>query len=1230
MQKVLGLDLGTNSLGWGIIENNTVRDCGVLAFEQGIPQEKERKAALSPAAERTAFRAARRLKFRRRLRKYHTLKILIEQGMCPLALDELNRWIRQGIFPRGNKNFIHWLNSTKERNPYYFRAHAATEKIPLPDLGRAFFHIALRRGFKSSKKNQEKEESSELQSSEIKGKIRELKLKLESSGITLGQYLYECFQSEKKIRKEIRCGRKEHYEPEFERICDVQGIDPEVRKALHNAIFMQRPLRSQKHLVGKCPLEKYYSRCLISHPLFERYRMLSFINSIKIKTVEDQEFRFLTDTERKRVESVFMVSAPSFKFEKILHKLFPETGKKNYTGPCPEMNYRSDQTVASASITHQLCKILNCDDLFVWRHSYVTRHGKAAEMDIQTLFDGLHYFTSIYDEDDDDKAFRKFALDRVGLSEDAAVALIKLKIPDGYAKYSLCAIRKIMPFLEMGYVERHAVFLAKLPELMGTCFESRKEELLQDFQQCLNNYTWEKENLSRREQVQGRLLSLTERLRNMLEEKWKIMPAEFEKLYSYQENSNYQDCSGEGILPRIELGMVYNPVVQRSLTVLRHLVNHLRRCGKIDAETEIHVELAREVNDKNHRLAYMEWQKMNEEERAQAVKAFGEYGISNPTENQILRWRLWKEQACHCLYTGRKIKAEEIFSQTSDSVDIEHTIPRSRGGDNSRENLTLCDSWFNRHEKIGKLPSECDNYRQPDGILDNLRSSGFLERLEEAETAYNKASAAVRKSVGVHRAAARQKMLRLRFALDYWRTKVKTFMLAADEVNEEFALRQLSATGVMTRHALQFLKSVYPRVFANSGKITSFARESWGLQNQDEAKDRSDHIHHAVDAIVVAALNRKTLARISAAYHECEELMQGRNALKIAYPWESFPEDVHSAVNQILVRHLVRHNEMKQTKQNRVFLVNPVRLPDGRVIRRVPASGDTVRGALHNQTWYGCIRQNDVEKFVVRKPFDLSNFKKLEDLEKIVDPGVKNALLEQIRNSGVEFKTAMQQEFRMKTRTGKFDGPVIRRVRISCSMQEPLKIKEQTYCSEKAYKNYYYAETAKGSNFMVALYRKPDIPRTEKTYEYRLISLWNWAKEHRQPGFVPYEQREKNLDFIGFIAPGTMVLFYEKSPEELHGMPKSELQKRLYKITRFEKGQNNRLLLHLRWHREAREKGKVESTMKEMYGSETKSVVSYDKPYLLLRLSPVNYQNHLLLDGIDFEFTVDGEIIFKE
>ena len=68
--------------------------------------------------------------------------------------------------------------------------------------------------------------------------------------------------------------------------------------------------------------------------------------------------------------------------------------------------------------------------------------------------------------------------------------------------------------------------------------------------------------------------------------------------------------------------------------------------------------------------------------------------------------------------------------------------------------------------------------------------------------------------------------------------------------------------------------------------------------------------------------------------------------------------------------------------------------------------------------------------------------------------------------------------------------------------------------------------------------------------------------------------------------------------------------------------------LQLRWHREAREKKKAEEAMDVMKMKQ--SVVSYDTPGFLLRISQKSYQNHLLFDGIDFEFTADGEIIFRE
>ena len=82
--RTLGLDIGTNSIGWGIVDESAgkIEKCGVYIFPEGIKREKGNES--SKASERTGFRSARRLKFRRKLRKYETLKVLIKNEMCPL------------------------------------------------------------------------------------------------------------------------------------------------------------------------------------------------------------------------------------------------------------------------------------------------------------------------------------------------------------------------------------------------------------------------------------------------------------------------------------------------------------------------------------------------------------------------------------------------------------------------------------------------------------------------------------------------------------------------------------------------------------------------------------------------------------------------------------------------------------------------------------------------------------------------------------------------------------------------------------------------------------------------------------------------------------------------------------------------------------------------------------------------------------------------------------------
>ncbi len=155
-------------------------------------------------------------------------------------------------------------------------------------LGRALYHLAQRRGFLSNRKDQSSDDDGK-----VKGGISELTKDMEKAGCEyLGDYFYHLYHSGDNIRARYT-GRKEHYLVEFDAICQKQRLPEELKKALYRAIFFQRPLKSQKGLVGGCTFEKGKTRCPISHPRFEEFRMWSFINNIKVKTPYGEELREL-------------------------------------------------------------------------------------------------------------------------------------------------------------------------------------------------------------------------------------------------------------------------------------------------------------------------------------------------------------------------------------------------------------------------------------------------------------------------------------------------------------------------------------------------------------------------------------------------------------------------------------------------------------------------------------------------------------------------------------------------------------------------------------------------------------------------------------------------------------------------------------------------------------------------------------------------------------------------
>ena len=246
---------------------------------------------------------------------------------------------------------------------------------------------------------------------------------MEEAGCTyLGEFYYKLFLAGEKIRTGDGygyAGRIAHYEKEFNAICEKQNLSAELRKALHRAIFFQRPLKSQKGLVGGCTFEKGKARCPISHPLFEEFRMWSFINNIKIKTPDDAELRMLSAEEVEQIKPLFLrKSKDHFDFEDIAKKL--SGGKKNSYAHIADkvdvpykFNFKMSQNVSGSPLTAALHNLFGEDWLSTMSSVYLKGEGKTESKILNDVWHVLFSF-------DDDNRLANWAMLNLQLDNDQA------------------------------------------------------------------------------------------------------------------------------------------------------------------------------------------------------------------------------------------------------------------------------------------------------------------------------------------------------------------------------------------------------------------------------------------------------------------------------------------------------------------------------------------------------------------------------------------------------------------------------------------------------------------------------------------------------------------------------------------------------------------------------------------------------------------------------------------
>lgn len=728
MKYKLGLDLGSTSLGWAIVElddqNEITRlvDMGVRIFPDG--RDAQTHAPIN--VERRNARQMRRRTDRIKLRKKRTLQLIHKYGLDFDVRSDL------GL-----------------ENPYALRVKALSEKLTKPELGRVLFHFAQRRGFKSNRKETRGEAGGKL------------KLATETLNTAIADKTLGCFQYETgkyrfsdqfdgvKIKDGALYPTREMYLTEFKKICDAQNMPNTMRQEFENAIFYQRDLLPQE--VGTCVFEHTEKRAFKYEPLYQKWRVLQQINQLKI--LDSGNLLELSKDQRDKLCEVML---------------------DTFDGVTKEKSGRAKITFA------QIRRILGLGRSIKFNLESEKRKDLDVESTKFSFFDaGLLDFWNKCNDDEkseilnklsdpkiEDDELEDFISQKYDLDETNAKRLIQIPLEDDVANVSLVVISKMLPYLEQGKLYHEAVSLA--------------------------GYKHSEENIELMEALPyyGDLDVLKPSL--------------------------VQDRNGRY--------RTMNATVHIAMNQIRAVINELIK--EYGQPYSVNIEMGRDIKaGAKERSEIDSQQTKNKKENDRISKELQNIGIRANREN-IQKYKLWETLSSNpldrrCVYTGEIISIEKLYSS---QFEIEHILPFSRTLDDSIANKTISRQDANKY-KGNQAPY--DAFNRPESPWNY---QGIFERAQNLPLATK------------------------------WRFNKGALDLYLKDQN--CIDRALNDTRFITKMAVAYLKHVCPNkynVAGVNGKMTSMFRNMWHLDwwKNKESKDkyRSSHIHHAIDAFVIACIS---------------------------------------------------------------------------------------------------------------------------------------------------------------------------------------------------------------------------------------------------------------------------------------------------------------------------------------------------------------------------------------
>ena len=867
-KRILGLDLGSNSLGWALLEEKDGIACRFVDLGSRIfSKAVEEKVPTPKNVKRRDMRLGRRVLQRRARRKQRMLNYLFSLNLLPREL-----------FNNTQPEIV--LN--KIGDPYQLRTKALDHQLAPHELGRVLLHFVARRGFLSSKKQVagdlvddpdtiayleeiDKTTSKDKDEGAFKSDIAEVRNAIHGSGYrTLGEYLYHLERGECKRNRlheggHLRTDRK-MYQDELLQIWDNQSqyftyLPDDFmadNKGIKQIIFYQRPLKLKEDRIGKCSLETKNDRAATARLEVQRFRYLQDVNNLQYFERQLDQWLNINDESKQKLITYFE-QHPSINISTLKKELgFDKQTKFNL-----EMKNLKGNITAC-----EIRSVLND----IW-DSYTTTMQSALVEDLLSI--------------KKKSALKKRLINHWKIETSQAVQLCLLEFEPGHSSHSLKAINKLMPYLEQGMIYSDARIKA------GYDYEVKDIEI--------------QETLGK--------------------------PPE-----------------------------TANPIVNRGLHELRRVINAIiKHYGKPDV---IRIEMARDLEMNTKRYKDNEArQTRNKNENEKAVDAYRGLNLGKyPSYDDKIKYRLWQEQNHVCAYSCKAISLNTVF--TAD-VEIDHILPYKKSLDDSYMNKVLCYTAENR-SKGDRTPKEAWGSN---------------------ETKWNQITQLINGWQGLE-------------------SKVKRFFQTEEELQQrDFISTQLNDTRYISKLAIDYVKQLDCDVSTSKGTTTAWLRHQWGLNaliGETDKKERTDHRHHAIDAAVVACVDRSLYQQI------LNWTRNNEQDLKINSPYPHFRDELAEHLKHVIVSH------------------------------------DTQRklsGALHEETGAGYIEKHG--GLVYRK--NLAPDFTVKNANSIVDESVKKQVLSHLAKYNGNPKAAFSNDVTVYHKDGKTP---IKRVRVLQSKTNPKKLEQ--------------------------------------------------------------------------------------------------------------------------------------------------------------------------------------------